>query len=126
MPQGTDRDGRPFYKVARYYGSERPVEFILTWGDITNGIAYPLSMAIVDEVRRHDRSMRGFDARDSDDLNAELVAKRLKDSRDEGREIARWFQSKLDGNISVLFRSKNLKQARDRVRGRTKESKLKP
>lgn len=119
VPQGVDREGRTYWKVARYFGSERPVEFLLTWGDLEQGVAYPLSMAIVDEVRRHDRSMRGFDAEDSDTINARLRAKREQESRELGRAIAEEVHDRMAGKKSTpLFRGRNLQLARIRQRRR--------
>lgn len=108
VPQGRDREGRTFYKVARYIGSERPVEFILTWGDITNGIAYPLSWGIVDEVKRHDRGSRGFDARDSDAINAEHRAELEKESRRQSEALLDDHRDRISGKKIT---------AADRVRG---------
>src|SRR3990172_2038428 len=73
VPQDSDYYGRRIYKVAPYYAPDPPVEFLLTWCDPSGETAYPLSMAIVDEIRRHDRGMRGFDVPGPDVSNAKLL-----------------------------------------------------
>lgn len=115
VPQGRDRDGRTYWKVARYCGSERPVEFILTWGDADS--AYPLSFAIVDEVKRHDRNSRGFDAEDSDTLNKRLLEERARESRELGEAIAEYHGDRMAGKKkTVLHAGRNLQLSRIRQR----------
>ena len=119
VPQDSDHFGRRVYKVFRYAGSDRDAEFILFWGDPTNGVAYPLSMAIVDEVKRHDRNERGFSAEDPDVLNARLVEQRQREARELGSAIAEEHADRMEGKkTSVLFTGKNLQLSRIRQRRR--------
>lgn len=126
VPQDSDHFGRTIYKVYRYAGSERPAEFLLYWGDKDG--AYPLSMGIVDAVRRLDRNMRGFDPTDADVHNAELRGERERTSRADGAELAHEFQKRIDGTfVAALPRSQSLRRARDRVRRRmTSDDPLRP
>lgn len=103
IPQGTDRRGKTFWKVARYMG-DRPVQFILTWGDISKGEAYDLSFGIVDEVQRLDRSTRGA-PEGSDAINRRLLEQREKDSRDLGEAIADEFRDYLGDGTGNAKRS---------------------
>jgi len=126
VPQDSDHFGRRIYKVFRYAGSERPAEFLLFWGDPSSGVAYPLSMSIVDEVKRHDRGERGFSAEDSDVINARLVEQRRRESRDLGKAIAEEHGDRMAGKkSSVLFAGKNLQLSRIRQR-RTRPPELRP
>ena len=128
VPQDSDHFGRRVYKVFRYAGSNRPAEFILFWGDPGKGVAYPLSMSLVDEVKRHDRGMHGFSAEDSDTINARLKADLARESREQGAELADEFRDHIagKGTKSILFRGKHLQAARNRVRARTKSRELRP
>ena len=127
VPQDSDHYGRTIYKVYRYVGSERPAECILFWGDPTQNVAYPLSMSLVDEVRRHDRGMRGFDAETSDALNAKLLAARARESREMGEALAEDYQDRLSGKRrTILHRGRDLYAARNRVRRRTGARELEP
>ena len=117
VPQDSDHFGRRVYKVFRYAGSERSAEFILFWGDPTNNVAYPLSYAIVDEVKRHDRGERGFSAEDSDTINARLLEESRRKSREEGQALAEEHADRMTGKKkTVLHTSKNLQLSRIRHR----------
>lgn len=87
VPQDSDHFGRRIYKVYRYNGPDRDADFILFWGDPGKNEAYPLSMQIVDEVKRHDRSSRGFDVEDPDVINARLIAENRAKAREEGEAL---------------------------------------
>src|SRR5215510_10143671 len=58
VPQDSDAYGRRIYKVYKYMGGDRPAQFILMWSD-EEGNPYPLSSSLVEEVKRHDRNLRG-------------------------------------------------------------------
>lgn len=121
VPQDSDYFGRRIYKVFRYAGSDRPADFILFWGDAAKNEAYPLSMAIVDEVKRHDRGSRGFDVEDSDTLNARLREQRAREARELGEAIAEYHGDRMgDGSggkkFTVLPTGRSLQLARMRRR----------
>lgn len=126
VPQDSDHFGRRVYKVFRYAGSERPAEFLLFWGD-EHGNPFPLSSSLVDAVKQLDRNMRGFDPRNADAKNAELVARRRQKSREDGEALLQDYDGRLEGKkSSPPKRSVGLLRARDRVRARTRSSDLRP
>src|SRR4051812_14679348 len=63
IPPGVMLDGQPNaervgYRVARYRGGDRPLEFLCFWGN-DQGDPYPLSHGLVELVQSLDRGGRG-------------------------------------------------------------------
>ena len=91
VPQDSDVYGQRIYKVYKYMGSERPALFVLLWGD-GHGNPYPLSSALVEEVKRHDRNMRGV-LLDPDEHNRRLKEERYRDLASDLDELGAEYDS---------------------------------
>jgi hypothetical protein len=83
-----------FWKVLRYVGSERPLEFICDWLDADRN-PLPLSMRLLDRVKMHDRNspMATLDEDTANARHRERLAKehaaRMQDIADDHRSRAR-------------------------------------
>lgn len=105
VPQDSSAFGTRIYKVYKYQGPDRPATFILLWGD-GNGTPYPLSSALVEEVKRYDRGGRGHATLpDPDEENRRLNEERRREAEEEFTEIGREFDRYVTGkrNYGVRF-----------------------
>lgn len=118
--RGEHEDRSDAWRVYRYVGSGRDVQFVCGWWD-DYGNPYPqLSVdGLLQMVQRLDRNSRGWERRDADAENAALVEQRRREAREELDEIAREFKGRLEGKrSSPLPRSRSLQLARMRQRAR--------
>ena len=100
VPQDSDAYGQRIYKVFKYMGSERPAQFILMWGD-GNGNPYPLSSALVEEIKRYDRGGRGHEALpDPDEQNRKLNERKRKQDADDFDALAETYEPYTSGRRS--------------------------
>ena len=113
VPQDSDTHGRRIYKVYRYAGSDRPAEFLLYWAN-ERGEPYPLSMRLLDEIKRHDKNTRG-DKFDADAEYQRVVNAGRKNFDDESQQLAEEY-ARREGRVSAFHRSPALAAARRRGR----------
>lgn len=121
LPPGVDAgDGRErrHWRVYLYVAGDRPLEFLLSW-QTDRGEPLPLSMALVDEVQRHDRNSR------AQIVEAEVANELLR--QEKQREFEREKEGALDdwmgpraekGRLPVFHKSPALAVARRRGRRR--------
>ena len=103
VPQDSDAYGTRIYKVYKYEGPDRAATFILHWGD-EHGNPFPLSSALVEEVKRHDRNMRGHATLlDPDESNRKLKEERRRTLNNDLDELGREFDKRVAGKFSTTF-----------------------
>lgn len=111
-PQPSDGYGCTVYKVFRWQGNDRPAVFLFAWVD-EHGNPYPLSMQLLELVKRHDRNTRNR-ALDADVLNAQKKAREAA-QWEKDVEARRTYWDTPHGR-PVLPRSQSLRMARDKRR----------
>jgi hypothetical protein len=115
VPQGSDALGKIIYKVYRYSGSEQPAEFVLGWWD-DYGEPYPLSMALVEMVKQHDKSQRGNAQLISEDEHNRRLRERRQKDYDANVETIQSEELSRKGRIYGFHKSPALAAARRRGR----------
>lgn len=115
------------YRVYRYMGSERPIQFVCLWGNEYGEPYEQLSATgLLEMVKRLDRNTR-YEHVDADEKNRKMLERRRKEADEGFQEIVDEFKDKIDGKkSSPLPRSRSLYLARNRVRAQTKSNELKP
>jgi hypothetical protein len=104
VPQDSDAYGQRIYKVYKFMGPDRPAAFILMWGD-WNGNPFPLSSALVEEVKRHDRNLRGHESLpDADEHNRRLKSEARRRGAEELAELGRTYDRYTSGKRSFGVR----------------------
>lgn len=127
LVQGERESRSDAWRVYRYCGSERPIEFVCGWWD-DRGTPYPQLSAdgLLRMVQSLDRNLRG-DRVEADEHNARLLAERAREAHERFTEIAREFDGRLEGKRSAPQpRSRNLYLARSRERERIRSRELRP
>lgn len=118
IPPGVevaDRPGREGWRVYRYAGGDRPIEFLCFWGS-EHGDPYPLSHGLVDLMKQMDRNTR---SRYLDDVAANAIRKAEIDKQYErDSEALRDDYLPLQGRSPMLHRGQSLRRARDKRRAR--------
>lgn len=111
---GETREQVRSYRVARYAGSERPIQFVCGWWD-ERGEPLPLSSSLLDRVMELDRNTR---AKYLDDVARNELARQERD-----KNAKRDYEAIQDNNTfkhgrPVLPRSQSLRMSRDKRRAR--------
>lgn len=118
--QGPDEYGPQAFRVYRYMGSERPIQFVCGWWDeYLNPYPELSTTGLLEIVKRLDRNNRGHAPVDPVARNRELAARRRVEGRKRIDEIAHEFDGRLEGKrSSPLPRSRSLQLARQRQRAK--------
>ena len=97
IPQDSDAFGRRIYKVYKSMGNDTPAIFILMWAD-EHGEPFPLSMQLVEEVKRYDRNSRGNQTLiNEDEANAALEKRRRKEAEEHIRNVVDYYEPYVTG-----------------------------
>ena len=105
------------YQVRRYRGGDKPSEFLFFWVD-DNGDPLPLSMNILDLVKRHDKNTQSAYL---DDVARNALKKRREDAHWEAETQAMADDWQPKHGRPVLPRSVSLRMSRDKERSRGKK-----
>jgi len=110
---GVPKQGIP-YKVYVYRG-DQPAVFVCAWAD-KNGDPLPLSSALLEMVKLHDRHTRDR-APDADEMNARLRERQAHDNETDTEALVDDWRTR-EGRYALLPRSRSLYLARARARAR--------